>query len=111
MITNLEAAGHRVDGPHDCLLTNCRGLGYELKMAHEQIVRLAGRVQALEDQLEERGWEPEPAAMSYPPAVIKGEVGTIQGPPIAGTSDTTNAGPARGKAATQLQAEYELEDG
>jgi hypothetical protein len=72
-------------------------MGDELERLRQRAAELARENEDLRQQL--RDWQADDDAgagpMAYPPAVMKGEVGTLPGVPIAGTNDVVNAGAAR----------------
>ena len=91
-VDDLAYAGHRTSEPHDCFAMNCKGLGPEVERLRAQVVALDAEVARLEEILD--GRDPEDDAPAYVPRPIRGEVGTIVGPPIMGTHDNVNSGPA-----------------
>jgi len=77
MITNLQHAGHRHPGDHDCFLMNCDGMFPELEALRARNIELADEVARLEDVLRKADLE-LPAPDESMPRQIQGEVGTIQ---------------------------------
>lgn len=97
----MDLAGHRTTAPHDCFLADCRGLGPEVDLLRAQIVELATENTRLQEIIDAEWGDPAPVVgVSYADAVEAvqakgGEVGAITGPPIVGTTDDVNAGPAK----------------
>lgn len=93
-----DLAGHRIAEPHDCFALNCKDLGAEVLRLQEQIVDRDAEVARLQDLVGED--QPEDPAL-YAASVVEAieatgaEVGTLTGPPIVGTNDRVNAGPAK----------------
>jgi hypothetical protein len=114
-MAGMDLAGHRTAEPHDCFMMNCKDLGLEVQLLRSQIVELATEVERLQAIIDgDDGMVPDPSVTAEAiQAAIRakgGDVGTITGPPIVGTTDRINAGPARLKPGEEPppQAVYDM---
>lgn len=79
----------------------CRYCGSDTRLGHRadcpapELAELRARIEAIEDD----DFVPAGDIRETIRASVQGEVGEIVGPPIVGTDDTVNAGPAKASGA------------